>query len=99
MGGRNVIDAAINQGVARTLALSTDKAVSPINLGRVSNGTRHGANVSNRGSNEVIKQGDRGAHSTILSLFSMRWMATLKSRPREVCPRPTIMRSVRAVQK
>ncbi len=32
MGGRNVIDAAIDQGVAITLALSTDKAVNPINL-------------------------------------------------------------------
>jgi UDP-N-acetylglucosamine 4,6-dehydratase len=32
MGGRNVIDAAINQGVQRILALSTDKAVNPINL-------------------------------------------------------------------
>ena len=32
MGGRNVIDAAINQGVHRVLALSTDKAVNPINL-------------------------------------------------------------------
>jgi len=32
IGGRNVIDAAINQGVQRTLALSTDKAVNPINL-------------------------------------------------------------------
>jgi len=32
MGGRNVIDAAINQGVGRILALSTDKAVNPINL-------------------------------------------------------------------
>jgi UDP-N-acetylglucosamine 4,6-dehydratase len=32
MGGRNVIDAAINQGVERILALSTDKAVNPINL-------------------------------------------------------------------
>jgi len=32
MGGRNVIDAAINQGVRRILALSTDKAVNPINL-------------------------------------------------------------------
>src|SRR5260370_28459657 len=32
MGGRNVIDAAINQGVRRALALSTDKAVNPINL-------------------------------------------------------------------
>jgi UDP-N-acetylglucosamine 4,6-dehydratase len=32
MGGRNVIDAAIDQGVQRTLALSTDKAVNPINL-------------------------------------------------------------------
>src|SRR5216683_61816 len=32
MGGRNVIDAAINQGVRRVLALSTDKAVNPINL-------------------------------------------------------------------
>ena len=29
MGGRNVIDAAINQGVKRILALSTDKAVNP----------------------------------------------------------------------
>ncbi len=34
MGGRNVIDAAINQGVRRVLALSTDKAVNPINLVR-----------------------------------------------------------------
>lgn len=32
MGGRNVIDAALNQGVHRILALSTDKAVNPINL-------------------------------------------------------------------
>ena len=32
MGGRNVIDASINQGVRRILALSTDKAVNPINL-------------------------------------------------------------------
>lgn len=32
MGGRNVIDAAIDQGVHRVLALSTDKAVNPINL-------------------------------------------------------------------
>jgi UDP-N-acetylglucosamine 4,6-dehydratase len=32
MGGRNVIDAAIDQGVNRILALSTDKAVNPINL-------------------------------------------------------------------
>ncbi len=34
MGGRNVIDAAINQDVRRVLALSTDKAVNPINLYR-----------------------------------------------------------------
>jgi len=32
IGGRNVIDAAIDQGVRRILALSTDKAVNPINL-------------------------------------------------------------------
>jgi UDP-N-acetylglucosamine 4,6-dehydratase/5-epimerase len=32
LGGRNVIDAAIDQGVRRVLALSTDKAVNPINL-------------------------------------------------------------------
>ncbi len=32
MGGRNVIDAAIDQRVHRILALSTDKAVNPINL-------------------------------------------------------------------
>ena len=32
MGGRNVIDAAIDGGVRRILALSTDKAVNPINL-------------------------------------------------------------------
>jgi UDP-N-acetylglucosamine 4,6-dehydratase/5-epimerase len=32
MGGRNVIDAAINQGVRKILALSTDKAVNPVNL-------------------------------------------------------------------
>jgi UDP-N-acetylglucosamine 4,6-dehydratase len=32
MGGRNVIDAAIDQKVRRILALSTDKAVNPINL-------------------------------------------------------------------
>jgi UDP-N-acetylglucosamine 4,6-dehydratase/5-epimerase len=32
MGGRNVIDAAIDQKVERILALSTDKAVNPINL-------------------------------------------------------------------
>jgi UDP-N-acetylglucosamine 4,6-dehydratase/5-epimerase len=32
IGGRNVIDAAIDQKVERILALSTDKAVNPINL-------------------------------------------------------------------
>jgi UDP-N-acetylglucosamine 4,6-dehydratase len=32
MGGRNVVDAAIDCGVQRILALSTDKAVNPINL-------------------------------------------------------------------
>src|SRR5436853_5161925 len=32
MGGKNVIDAAINCGARRILALSTDKAVNPINL-------------------------------------------------------------------
>jgi UDP-N-acetylglucosamine 4,6-dehydratase len=32
MGGKNVIDAAIDRGVKRILALSTDKAVNPINL-------------------------------------------------------------------
>src|SRR6266705_3544827 len=32
MGGRNVIEAAINRGVRRVAALSTDKAVNPINL-------------------------------------------------------------------
>jgi len=32
IGGRNVIDAAINQGAHRVMALSTDKAVNPINL-------------------------------------------------------------------
>ena len=32
MGGRNVIDASIDQRVRRILALSTDKAVNPINL-------------------------------------------------------------------
>lgn len=32
MGGQNVIDAAIECGVQRVIALSTDKAVNPINL-------------------------------------------------------------------
>jgi UDP-N-acetylglucosamine 4,6-dehydratase len=32
MGAKNVIDAAIDSGVKRVLALSTDKAVSPVNL-------------------------------------------------------------------
>jgi UDP-N-acetylglucosamine 4,6-dehydratase len=32
IGGRNVIDAAIDQKVRRILAISTDKAVNPINL-------------------------------------------------------------------
>jgi UDP-N-acetylglucosamine 4,6-dehydratase len=32
IGAKNVIDAAINQGVSRILALSTDKAVNPVNL-------------------------------------------------------------------
>jgi UDP-N-acetylglucosamine 4,6-dehydratase/5-epimerase len=32
MGGRNVVDAAIDRGVRHILALSTDKAVNPINL-------------------------------------------------------------------
>src|SRR5262249_46148134 len=37
MGGRNVIDAAIDQGVRRALVLSTDKAVKPINLDGATN--------------------------------------------------------------
>jgi UDP-N-acetylglucosamine 4,6-dehydratase/5-epimerase len=32
IGAENVINACLNQGVKRTIALSTDKAVSPINL-------------------------------------------------------------------
>lgn len=32
MGAKNVIDAAIDQGVKRVMAISTDKAVNPINL-------------------------------------------------------------------
>jgi len=32
MGARNVIEAALDSGVERVLALSTDKAVSPVNL-------------------------------------------------------------------
>lgn len=32
MGAKNVIDAAIEQGVGKVLALSTDKAVNPVNL-------------------------------------------------------------------
>jgi UDP-N-acetylglucosamine 4,6-dehydratase len=32
MGGKNVIDAAIDKGVRKVMALSTDKAVNPINL-------------------------------------------------------------------
>jgi UDP-N-acetylglucosamine 4,6-dehydratase len=32
MGAQNVIDCAIESGVARTVALSTDKAVNPVNL-------------------------------------------------------------------
>jgi hypothetical protein len=35
-------------------------------VGRGSNGIRHGAIVSNRSANEVIKQGDRRSWSTIL---------------------------------
>ncbi|HLK37717.1 MAG TPA: UDP-N-acetylglucosamine 4,6-dehydratase (inverting) [Polyangiaceae bacterium] len=32
IGARNIIDAAVDTGVSRVLALSTDKAVSPVNL-------------------------------------------------------------------
>lgn len=32
IGAKNVIDAAIDRGIAKVMALSTDKAVSPINL-------------------------------------------------------------------
>lgn len=32
MGARNVVDAALDTGVARVMALSTDKAVNPVNL-------------------------------------------------------------------
>jgi UDP-N-acetylglucosamine 4,6-dehydratase len=32
MGGRNVIEAALDSGVERVMALSTDKAVNPVNL-------------------------------------------------------------------
>ncbi len=32
IGGKNVIDAAIDCGVKRVLAISTDKAVNPVNL-------------------------------------------------------------------
>lgn len=32
MGAKNIIDAAVDQGVKKVLALSTDKAVNPVNL-------------------------------------------------------------------
>jgi UDP-N-acetylglucosamine 4,6-dehydratase/5-epimerase len=32
LGARNIIDAAIDEGVQRVIALSTDKAVSPVNM-------------------------------------------------------------------
>src|SRR6202161_216992 len=32
MGARNIIEAAIDRGVKRVVALSTDKAVNPVNL-------------------------------------------------------------------
>ncbi len=32
MGGRNVIEAALDMGISRVMALSTDKAVNPVNL-------------------------------------------------------------------
>ncbi|NIM94804.1 MAG: UDP-N-acetylglucosamine 4,6-dehydratase (inverting) [Anaerolineales bacterium] len=32
MGGKNVIDAALDMGVSKVMALSTDKAVNPVNL-------------------------------------------------------------------
>lgn len=32
LGGKNVIDAAIDRGISRVVALSTDKAVNPVNL-------------------------------------------------------------------
>jgi UDP-N-acetylglucosamine 4,6-dehydratase len=32
MGAKNIIDAAIDQGVKKVVALSTDKAVNPVNL-------------------------------------------------------------------
>ncbi len=32
MGGKNVIDAALDTGIDRVIALSTDKAVNPVNL-------------------------------------------------------------------
>src|SRR6185503_505563 len=32
MGAKNIIDAAIDNGVKRVMALSTDKAVNPVNL-------------------------------------------------------------------
>jgi UDP-N-acetylglucosamine 4,6-dehydratase len=32
MGGRNVVEAALDMGVERVMALSTDKAVNPVNL-------------------------------------------------------------------
>jgi len=32
MGGSNVIDAALDMGVSRVMAISTDKAVNPVNL-------------------------------------------------------------------
>ena len=32
LGGQNVVDAAIDAGVRRVVALSTDKAVNPVNL-------------------------------------------------------------------
>ncbi len=32
LGGRNVIEAAVDQGVRRILSLSADKAVNPVNL-------------------------------------------------------------------
>src|SRR5207248_1372630 len=70
MGGKNVIEAAINRGIRRVVALSTDKAVNPINL--------YGA--TKLCAEKIIVQGNAYAAQSETRLACVRYGNVVKSR-------------------
>jgi len=70
MGAKNIIDAAIDQGVKKILALSTDKAVNPVNL--------YGA--TKLCAEKLFVQGNAYSHAGAASISCVRYGNVVGSR-------------------